>query len=63
MGERSGTPIGRQGHPLCDGQSPCGMGERGPAFLEIHRLIGKIARFDRARIPERVGTPAAHGCR
>jgi catalase len=42
------------GAPLADNEHTLTAGERGPALLQDHQLIEKLAHFDRERIPERV---------
>lgn len=42
------------GAPIADDDNTLTAGERGPALLQDHIYIEKIAAFDRERIPERV---------
>jgi len=42
------------GAPITDNQNSRTAGPAGPVLIEDHRLIEKLAHFDRERIPERV---------
>jgi catalase len=42
------------GIPIEDNQNSLTAGERGPVLLQDHKLIEKLAHFNRERIPERV---------
>src|SRR6202790_5606096 len=48
MTQDSGAPVG-------DNENSKTAGPDGPVLLEDFHLIEKLARFDRERIPERVG--------
>ncbi len=43
-----------RGVPVADNQNSLSAGQRGPVLLQDVHLIGKLAHFDRERIPERV---------
>ncbi|MDP3940965.1 MAG: catalase [bacterium] len=49
------------GIPVCDNQTSLTAGERGPALLQDHHLIEKLAHFNRERIPERIVHAKAAG--
>ena len=49
------------GIPVCDNQTSLTAGERGPALLQDHHLLEKLAHFNRERIPERVVHAKAAG--
>jgi catalase len=42
------------GAPVADNQNSRTAGPKGPILLEDHHLIGKLAHFNRERIPERI---------
>ncbi len=49
------------GIPVSDNQTSMTAGERGPALLQDHYLLEKLAHFNRERIPERVVHAKAAG--
>ncbi len=49
------------GAPISDDNTSVSVGERGPLTFDNHRLFGKLAHFNRERIPERVVHARGYG--
>jgi catalase len=59
--KRSKTLTTAAGIPVADNQTSLTAGPRGPTLLQDHHLLGKLAHFNRERIPERVVHAKAAG--